>query len=105
MPSTSTLHPSSLEPPLSAIQGSGEMADLIRAYPWETTALGPIPSWSETLVAIVNLMLASPFSFSIFWGPEHILLYNDVYRPFLGEKHPRALASRGRDVWAEAWNV
>lgn len=81
------------------------MADLIRAHDWTSTALGPISSWPEPLITSVNLMLFSPFSFSIFWGEEHILLYNDHYRPFLSDKHPQALGSRGQDVWAEAWAI
>ncbi len=85
------------------IQGTGEMADRIREYAWETTALGSIAQWSDTLIAAVNLMLFSPFSFGIFWGEQHILLYNDIYRAFLADKHPRALASQGAEVWAEAW--
>jgi PAS domain S-box-containing protein len=89
----------------SLLQGTGEMADRIRRYPWETTSLGPIASWSETLIATVNLMLLSPFSFAIFWGPEHILLYNEVYRPFLADKHPWALGAQGAVVWQEAWGI
>ena len=61
-------------------QGSGEMAHLIRAHLWENTALGPIESWSETLIANVNLMRLLPFFFAIYWGEGLLLLYNDVYR-------------------------
>lgn len=91
--------------PRNRIQGSGEMADCIRAYDWTATSLGAITGWSETLVTSINLMLSSPFSFAIFWGDDHILLYNDHYRPFLGEKHPASLGSKGPQVWAEAWGV
>lgn len=89
----------------SPVQGSGDMADLIREYPWQNTPLGSISQWSETLLASVNAMLLSPFSFAIFWGKDHLVLYNDHYREFLGEKHPGALGSRGADVWKEAWST
>ncbi len=81
------------------------MADLIREYPWQNTPLGSISQWSETLLASVNAMLLSPFSSAIFWGKDHLVLYNDHYREFLGEKHPGALGSRGADVWKEAWST
>jgi len=41
----------------------------------------------------------------VYWGPEHVLLYNDAYRSLLGEKHPGALGRTAREVWAELWNV
>lgn len=81
------------------------MADRIRSYDWSKTPLGAIENWSETLVTAINLMLFSPFSFGLFWGEEQTLLYNDHYRPFLSDKHPQALGSRGADVWAEAWET
>ena len=79
------------------------MADLIRGYPWHITPLGAMENWSDTLVASVNAMLLSPFSAALFWGEEYRLLYNEVYRAFLGEKHPGALGSKGAEVWKEAW--
>lgn len=94
-----------LSTPTGRIKGDGEMADLIRSYNWSRTPLGAIEGWSETLVTAVNLMLFSPFSCAIFWGEEQILLYNDVYRPFLSDKHPQSLGSRGAEVWAEAWET
>jgi PAS domain S-box-containing protein len=97
--------PNPKPPPLSRIQGIGEMADLIRAKDWTSTPLGPIHSWSETLVAAVNILVLSPFSFAIYWGPQLTLLYNDVYRQFLGEKHPQALGTTGSHVWSEAWSI
>ncbi|CAN5732278.1 hypothetical protein BH10ACI4_BH10ACI4_10180 [soil metagenome] len=87
------------------IFGEGEMADLIRENGWASTSLGPLESWSETLIGAVNSLLLSPFPFAIFWGPEHILIYNDSYRPFLGPTHPVALGRSGPEVWQDAWHV
>lgn len=81
------------------------MADLIRSKDWSATPLGDIATWSETLLATVNILLLSPYSFAIYWGAELTLLYNDAYRPFLGEKHPQALGARGPMVWSEAWDT
>jgi PAS domain S-box-containing protein len=81
------------------------MADRIRAFDWSTTALGPIESWSDVFTSTVNLLLSFPFSFAIYFGEEQILLYNDVFRPFLDVKHPAALGKSGAEVWPEAWDV
>ena len=81
------------------------MARRIRAYDWTGTPLGPITSWSETLVATVNLMLHSPFPTILSWGPEMVFLYNDQAIPTLAGKHPHALGSLYRNVFHEAWDL
>jgi len=87
------------------INGTSEMARMIRAYDWAGTPLGPIPSWSETLVATVNLMLHSPFPTILSWGPEMVFLYNDQAIPTLMGKHPQALGGLYRNVFHEAWDL
>ena len=87
------------------IEGDGEMATRIRAYNWRKTSLGPIDSWSETLVATVNLMLHSPFPTILSWGPEMVFLYNDAGIPTLMGKHPGALGGLYHEVFHEAWDL
>lgn len=43
----------------------------------------------------------------LLWGPELVQIYNDAYRPSLGEdsRHPAALGQRARDCWTEIWDV
>jgi PAS domain S-box-containing protein len=89
----------------SRIIGTGEMADLVRAYDWSSTPLGPIDSWSKELLTIVNLTLASSSPARTMWGPELILIYNDAYRPIPGPRHPMALGKSAREVYRESWNV
>jgi PAS domain S-box-containing protein len=89
----------------SLITGPGEMAARIRAYNWSTTPLGSIEDWSETLLAMVNLMLHSPFPTILSWGPEMVFLYNDAAIPTLTVKHPKALGGVYRDVFHEAWDL
>ena len=89
----------------SLVSAPGEMADLIREFSWETTPLGPLEHWSETLISTVNLILALPVPSALFWGPELVLLYNDAYRPFTSTKHPTALGCPGVEVWQEAWHI
>jgi PAS domain S-box-containing protein len=83
--------------------GKSEMANLIRSTDWAKTPLGPIGSWSEVLLAAVNMILASPLPMQLLWGPEFVILYNDGLRDLIGDKHPSALGKAGRDVWEDAW--
>ncbi|RXH56400.1 histidine kinase [Granulicella sibirica] len=78
---------------------------MFREHVWSNTPLGRLEDWSETLVATVNMLLLSPFAFTVFWGQELTLLYNDSYRVFLGSKHPDSLGRPAREVWREAWPV
>ena len=90
----------------SRIIGQGEMAELIRAFDWECTSLGPVETWSKTLVTAVNLLLASRHPMFLWWGPDLIQFYNDGYRPSIREdKHPSAIGQRGRDCWPEIWPI
>lgn len=87
------------------IVASGEMAGLVGSHNWSKTALGPIHSWSETLVVSTNLMLSCQFPSVIVWGPEMLQTYNDAYLPLMGGKHPLALGQRAQECWAEAWHI
>src|ERR1700753_2858945 len=81
------------------------MAGRIRTHDWAKTPLGPIKDWSETLLAIVNLMLHSPSPTIICWGVNMVFLYNDAAISTLAVKHPSALGADYRDVFREAWDV
>jgi PAS domain S-box-containing protein len=49
--------------------------------------------------------MSSRFPMAIYWGEEGFLLYNDAWRPILGDKHPWALGRPAAEVWPEIWNV
>ena len=87
--------------------GSGEMRALCRAFDWSATALGPVERWSHGLRTAAGIVLASRHPMFLWWGPELVQLYNDAYRPSLGEgsRHPRALGARGRDFWTDIWDT
>ena len=77
-----------------------EMTGLVRAKDWSATPLGPMDAWSPSLRLALDIVLSSGFPMALRWGPDFILLYNDGYKPILGEKHPQALgmAARGLKV-------
>ena len=87
------------------VYASGVMAECVRNYAWETTPLGPMEGWPETLVMSVNLVLEMNFPTVLLWGPELVVMYNDGYMPFMAEKHPAMLGKPGETVWPEAWHI
>jgi len=84
--------------------GGGEMGERMRSYPWENSPMGSPDQWPPNLLASVNLLLNSKFPMFIWWGEEHITLYNDAYKIILGDKHPNALGKPGAIVWKEVWD-
>ena len=90
----------------SPIIGRGEMAELTREFDWTRTPLGPVETWSDTLVTTVNLLLASRHPMFLWWGPDLIQFYNDGYRPSIrADKHPSAMGQRGTECWPEIWPI
>ncbi len=90
----------------SFLSGGGEMGARIRSFDWAANALGEPASWPQSLRTVVRLMLTTNHPMFIFWGPQHICLYNDAYSTALGpEKHPAMLGARGREMWDEIWDI
>ncbi len=81
------------------------MADLIAARDWSRTPLGPVERWSPSLRMMIRFLLANRFPLLLWWGPDHISIYNDAYIPVLGTKHPKALGLPVRECWSEIWHV
>ncbi len=81
------------------------MGALARAFDWSTTPIGPVRDWPQSLRTAASMCLQSRFPMLVWWGPELIQIYNDGYRPVLGDKHPRSLGQCGRECWAEIWDV
>lgn len=96
-------HPARLELPAGA---AGQMGELVRAFDWSSTPLGPMERWSFSLRSIVSVLLHSRQPMFLWWGPELIQIYNDAYVPSFGVgKHPAALGQRGADCWQEIWSI
>lgn len=86
------------------LAGGGEMGTLLRSLDWTKTALGPVEHWPQSLRTAVSICLNSRFPIVLWWGPELRLIYNDAWRPVLGNKHP-AVDRPGREVWPEIWHI
>ncbi|MDI1433982.1 ATP-binding protein [Polyangium sorediatum] len=88
------------------LAGGGEMGALMRSFDWSRTPLGPVSGWPTSLKMMTGVVLNNRFPMLIWWGPEFIqAVYNDAYRPILGNKHPASLGAPGSEVWAEIWDV
>ncbi len=80
-----------------------DMGAALRARDWSLSPLGDPKAWPAPLHATVMLMLDTTGPSWLAWGPELSLLYNDAYRPLLGNKHPDAFGQPLARVWAEIW--
>ncbi len=83
----------------------GHLGPAYEAVDWAHTPLGPVSSWSDTLVSTVGLMMHSQFPVTLLWGPEFALIYNAAYVELIGDKHPTALGRPAREVFPEVWDV
>jgi PAS domain S-box-containing protein len=88
------------------LAGGGEMGALTRAHDWTSSPIGPQQLWPQSLRTALRILLNTNHPMFIWWGPELIQFYNDAYRQTMGpERHPSALGQRGRDCWAEIWDI
>jgi len=54
---------------------------------------------------MTSFLLANRFPLLPWWGPQYLSIYNDAYRPVLGNKHPWALGRPVSECWSEIWDV
>ncbi|HEY9622726.1 MAG TPA: ATP-binding protein [Crinalium sp.] len=85
------------------LMGGGAMGTLMRSFDWSKTLFGPVEQWPQSLRSALSICLNSRFPIAIYWGPDCLLLYNDAWRPIVGDKHPWSLGRPGREVWPEIW--
>jgi signal transduction histidine kinase len=90
---------------LPFLQGGGGMGEIMRLKDWNATPLGAPEAWPESLRSTLGLCLDSAFPIAIYWGPQLALVYNDAWRPILGDKHPWALGRPAKEVWPEIWDA
>jgi len=79
----------------------GELSKLIRDLDWASTPLGPVREWPACLKTATSLLLQSPVPIVMLWGQEGVMIYNDAYSIFAGERHPQLLGTNVREGWVE----
>src|SRR6478752_6810348 len=84
--------------------GGGEAGALMRSIDWSATPIGPVQGWPQALRTMVGLLLRNRTPMLLWWGPKFVQLYNDAYRPVLGDKHPRSMGQPTSECWSEIWH-
>ncbi|WP_459677574.1 sensor histidine kinase [Acidisoma sp. 7E03] len=79
----------------------GEVSRLIQDFDWSKTPIGPLQDWPQSLRSVTQMLLLSPVPIVLLWGEDGIMIYNDAYSVFAGQRHPRLLGSKVREGWAE----
>jgi PAS domain S-box-containing protein len=74
---------------------------LINDYDWASNRLGPIPDWPESLKGAVRVMMAASTPMVMMIGPDGVLVYNDSYARFAGDRHPAIFGMPAVAAWPE----
>ncbi len=83
------------------LNGGGRAADMIRARDWSDHVLGPPETWPDSLCNALSLVVNSPESMILCWGPDLIFFFNEAYFPLLGPRLEWAMGERFDRVWAD----
>jgi PAS domain S-box-containing protein len=90
--------------PMLDAEAGGEMAEQLRSTDWSQTPLGPMQDWPAALQLSVGMIMSAGLPMAVRWGPHLINIYNDAYRPMLGDKHPAAFGKPLHEVWPEIYD-
>lgn len=90
--------------PSRPIAGGGAAGDRIRFHDWSDSSLGRPENWPPALRTAVNLMLSSPESMFLAWGPDLLFFHNDAYAPILGPRLPHAMGVPLPRLWSDVWS-
>src|SRR5262245_1188799 len=91
--------------PSRLFSGTSGMGMRMRQIDWERTPLGTPEGWSHGFRTALGLCLGSRLCNCIYWGHQHLLLYNDAFGSILGTKHPWALLQPADLVWPEVFDL
>lgn len=88
--------------PISFLENTGELGELIARFDWSTTSLGPLEAWPQSVKSTVSLILHSSFPIATMWGETGVMIYNHGYAEIAADKHPALLGTEVREAWPEA---
>lgn len=78
---------------------------LIQNVDWAASSLGAVDDWPPELLLLFHLIILDPQPRILVLGPDHLLLYNEAYAEFVGEKHPAAIGSPLQKVFPETYEL
>lgn len=93
-------HPAVAVPRLFA-DGGGPLGEIIDAFDWGATSLGPIAAWPAVVRSTVELILRSPVPMVSMWGPDGVMIYNEGYARIAAERHPQQLGAPVHASWPD----
>ena len=96
--------PGAMTESLPFLAGGGEAARMIAERDWSDHPLGLPQTWPESLRTALSLILNSPESMILAWGPDLHFFFNDTYFPLLGPRLSWAMGERFDRVWADGWD-
>lgn len=82
-------------------KGSSEMAQLVRSFDWSRTSVGPIAQWPQSLKSITNFLIQSPIPIVLLWGRDGIMIFNDAYSVFAGDRYVDKFGAKVLEAWPE----
>jgi PAS domain S-box-containing protein len=82
--------------------GAKGVRELLNAYDWRASPLGPRDDWPACLGCAVTLLVDQPAPMMLLWGRDGLLIYNDAYASFAGPRHPEIFGRAVGEAWPEA---
>lgn len=76
---------------------------MVRARDWSSHPMGPPARWPDAFKIAFSLVLNSPESMILAWGPDLHFFFNEAYFTLLGPRLPWAMGERFDKVWADGW--
>jgi signal transduction histidine kinase/CheY-like chemotaxis protein len=93
-------------PTVPRASGERSVRELVAAFDWAATPLGPAKDWPVSLRSMASMVLAAEQAMLLWWGPSLVQLYNDAFAPCLGAgRHPAALGQNAVECWQDVWPV
>jgi len=88
--------------PIPFLSGGGRATELILRRDWSGHPLGQPEQWPEGLKVALSLVLNSPESMILCWGPQLHFFFNETYIPLLGPRVDWAMGALFDEVWSDA---
>lgn len=99
----STELPQILDWTRNPVNNLSEHEQFVKDFDWASTSVGPITEWPLQLRMLVIAIFPSTNPRIIFWGPEHVMIYNAAAITRLGLDHPRALGRPAYESFTDLW--
>ncbi|KAF2759413.1 hypothetical protein EJ05DRAFT_451688 [Pseudovirgaria hyperparasitica] len=77
--------------------------NLFRDTDWSRNGLGPPASWDATLQLFTKFVFADSRAACLWWGPDAVAIYNEMFAPLCYAVHPTLMGSTYAECFPELW--